>query len=95
MPLIDPLKKLAAPAKDEPPSHLNLIAASLVEAAEKHKAEAAKKKAESQWGIWCASYGKPSGEHAFPPLPSSNPEWGVWGLVPVSADEWWKAPDKP
>jgi hypothetical protein len=94
VPLVDPLKELAAPAKDQPPSHLNIIASALVDAAEKLKAERGKKDAERKWDIWCASYGKPSDGYALPPLPASGPEWGVWGLVPVSADEWWKTPDK-
>jgi hypothetical protein len=49
---------------------------------------------DKEWEIWCEHFGKPSGEHSMPPLPSSDPDWGVWGLVPVPADTWWAAADK-
>ena len=45
----------------------------------------------SKWKAWTDLYGKPGGDHSMPPLPKPV-EWGNWGLMRFSADEWWPAP---
>lgn len=65
--------------------------------AQNHKSETeAKKKEEDEkynWDTWCGLYGRPMGAYDWRPLPKET-EWGMWGLVWVSPEEWWKTPDK-
>lgn len=95
VPLIDALKKHAVTEESTLPSETNFIASSLLETAEKVKAETAKSKASDEekkkWELWCGLYGTPTGLYQMPALPA-NPEWGLWSLVWVPQEEWWRAP---
>lgn len=70
--------------------HTN-IASHLLSLAETLKADNDKADLEFKWNAWAEVYGKPSGEHQSPPLPKEV-EWGMWGLVPVTPEQWWTVP---
>ena len=89
--LIDQLKKHVTPPEDSPVSHTNIIAQSLLDMAEKQKKENEENDAKYKWDTWCDLYGKPTEGYEMPGLPKDI-EWGMWGLVWVPQDEWWKIP---
>ena len=91
--LIDPLTALATmldPAQGSYPHiMLHAVATALKGAGEAHKAAQAYNAQEDKWKLWSSHFGQSSVAWLPPPKPEW-PEWGIYGMVWVPEDEWWK-----